>query len=589
MTRRASGWCPLLAVAAAGLIAASPVSGQDRRSESTPEGWERYVVPVLEGGGSGKAYFPTTGGAEGVLDPRGFEVHLTDPDDPGEELVHPAGAPFWPPAGRWRYWLQGEWSMTPSSRLFSVPPPRGEGVSPSLVEVAPAGRVTVDDVFASDLELRLLAAGNDPRTFEMSRRRLFGEVGDGVLMPQGPVLAAAWDRREERYVALGRADVLAERTVATPLAAPRADRAALVVYVMHPPVAPWDEHVGVELTVSRDGEVRRADASVTTHWGVHAVWYDLPPGPAVLAGGNARQYLEPRPLELVAGEIDDFEGVLSRRPLLEITMLLPSLLRERPLALEVRKLPEGPGLDEVELPRTAGRHRFHDELVEGVLEVVLTTHVGKFRRQIDLTTEEEGFLTLEPELIELFGTVRRGGERHAATVRFQTVAGDPVEAVADEEGEYAALALQPLRWVDVELAEVEQEPWRDFFAPPLGESRELDFDVPDADLTVRVVDAVTREGIAGATVSVMNEYLRPARPGDEEEDDPGRRMRRLGQSHTAGETGLVRLPPPRPGQVEIGASADGYRPGEAQELEIPDPPQDREIEIALQPHGRSIR
>lgn len=590
MVRRASGWCPLLAVAAAGLIAASPVSGQDRRSESTPEGWERYVVPVLEGGGAGLAYFPAGEGQGEVLDPRGFNVHMTNADDPGEELVHPAGEPFVPPGGRWRYWLQGEWSMTPYSHLAGHPSsPQWAGVGPVLIGLVPAGRVTVlDDSFPSGLELRLLAAGNDPQTFEMSRRRLLAEVGDGVLMPAGPVLAAAWDRREERYVALGRVDVLAERTVAAPLAAPRADRAALVVYVMHPPEAPWDEHIGVELIVSRGGEVRRADASVTTHWGIHAVWYDLPAGPAVLAGGNARQYLEPRPLELVAGEIDDFEGVLSRRPLLEVTMLLPSLLRERPLTLEVNELPGKERLAEVELPRTAGRHRFHDELVKGVLEVVLTTHVGKFRRQIDLTTEEEGFVTLEPEVIELSGTVRRGGERHPATVRFQTVAGDPVEAAADEEGEYAAVALQPLRWVDVELAEVEQEPWRDFFAPPLGESRELDFDVPDAEVTVRVVDAVTHEVIAGARVSVMNEYLRPARPGDEEEGDPDRRMRRLGQGHTADASGLVRLPPPRPGQVEIHASADGYRPGEAQQLDVPDPPQDREIEIALQPYGAGV-
>jgi hypothetical protein len=527
------------------------LSAQGRRSESTREGWERYVVPVVEGGGAGIAYFPVGGEGE-VLDPRGFHVHLTNPDDPGEELVHPAGEPFVPPGGRWRYWLQGDWSMTPYSHLAGHPSPRGwVGVRPALIGLAPAGRVTVlDDSFPSGLELRLLAAGNDPRAFEMSRRRLLGEVGEGVLMPAGPVLAAAWDRREERYVALGRVDVLAERIVAAPLSTPRADRAALVVYVMHPPQAPWGEHVGVELTVSRDGEERRPDASVTTAWGVHAVWDDLPPGPALLAGGNTRQYLEPRPLELVGGEIDDFDGVLSRRPLLEVTMLLPALLRERPLVLEVRNLPEGPFLDAVELPRTAGRHRFHDALVKGVLEVVLTTHVGRFRRQIDLTTEEEGFLTLEPELIELTGTVRRGGERHAATVRFQTVAGDPVEAAADEEGEYAALALQPLRWVDVALAEVDQEPWRDFFMPPLRESRELDFDVPDAEVTVRVVDAVTRQGIAGAKVHVMNEYLRPAGPGDEEEDDPGRRMRRLGQSHAADETG-PRAPAaaaPRPGR-----------------------------------------
>lgn len=572
--------------------------GQDESSDS-PAGWERFVEPVLENADPGVVYFPAaySGGAPTeVLDPRGFDVHMTNADRPGEELVVPAGQTFIPPGGRWRIWLQGEWTMSPSSSLVIHPPPAAwegieGGVLPNIRRIGPAGRVTVRaEQVEPASEVRFLAAGADPSDHELSRRRPLGEALDGVLMPAGPVLAAAWEPQGKRYLALSRPfTVPAGETVSAPLDRPAPERAHFVAYVEHPRGAGTDSHADLALTISGGGERLPPEVTVFTAWGVHAFWYDLPPGTAVLGGGNAQLYLEPQTLEMAGGEIGNFEGILTKRPLLDVTLVLPSLLRERPFTLEVRQLPEGETLAKVELPRKAGRHQFHDELVKGVLEVVLDTHVGKFRRQIDLTTEEEGFLALEPELIELFGTVYHDSEPHAATVRFETVAGDDVEAKVDDAGGYEAVALQPLGWVEIELAEVDQAPWRDFFAPPLRESRELDFEVPDAEVAVRVVDAVTREGIAGAVVSVRNEYLPPLEPGGEEDEDRTGRERVIAQSYMADENGLVRLPPPRPGTVEIGAAADDYQRLERPlVLDVPDPPEDREVEIALQPFGETV-
>lgn len=586
-----------LILLAGGALVPQALSGQDEGADS-PTGWKRFVEPVLENAEPGVVYFPAAYSGNvptDVLDPRGFTVHMTNPDAPGEEVVFPAGQTFIPPGGRWRIWLQGEWSMSPSSSLVIHPPTRAwEGVEadvlPRMRQIGPAGRVTVPAELEPASEVRLLAAGTDPSEHELSRRRPVGEALVGVLMPAGPVLAGAWDPQRKRYLALSRPfDVAAGETVPAPLERPAPGTSQLVAYVEHPRGAGTGSHAGLALTVSTGDERLPPDVTVITAWGVHAFWYGLPPGTAVLGGGNTELYLEPQAFEMAGGEIEHFEGILTRRPLLDVTLVLPPRLRERPFTLEVRKLPEGETLAKAELPRKAGRHRFHDELVKGVLEVVLDTHAGRFRRQIDLTTEEEGFLALEPELIELFGTVHHASEPHAATVRFKTVAGDDVEAKADEAGTYEAVALQPLGWVEIELAGVEQAPWRDFFAPPLRESRELDFEVPDAEVAVRVVDAVTREGIAGAVVSVRNEYLPPVEPGGEEDADRSGRERVIAQSHAADENGLVRLPPPRPGTVEIGASADDYQRIERPlVLEIPDPPQDREVEIALQPFGERV-
>lgn len=157
---------------------------------------------------------------------------------------------------------------------------------------------------------------------------------------------------------------------------------------------------------------------------------------------------------------------LRQRPLLDVSLVLPALVREKPFSLVVRKLPEREELAREELRRDAGHRRFQDRLVHGVLEVVLETHVGPFRQQVELT-DDEAFVTIEPEVIEIDGTVRRGGEPHPATVRFQGGSGEFVEATADESGEYRVQTLELLRRVEVHLDGVDHEPWQDLYFRPI--------------------------------------------------------------------------------------------------------------------------
>lgn len=577
-------WVGLLAVL---LLPVSAVC-----QEALP-GWVEYVEPVRRSGGTGFAAFPVTlvGGETGeFLDPSGLEIRMTPIDDPSEERAAPAGEPFAAPSGRWRYWLQGEWSMSPYSRSVTFGSVEEGAVLLLYSSLAPAGRVTVTDgSFRAGDELWLLYTGERPaeRSFELSRRRPVREGQDGVLMPAGEVVAALWDPDRERYRALSRPfDLPARSVVPAPLEPPGDSVAQLIVYLASPGATQPGPHHDVELVVSSTDARHRPDFTFATGWGLHAIWYELPPGPVVLSGGNAGLYLERQSLDLSGGQIAHVDGALTRRPVLDVTLLLPSIVREGPLSLAVRKLPERELLTEQELRPQAGRHRFN--LVHGLLEVTLTTHLGPFREQVDLTGVEEAFLALEPELIEVFGTVRRGSKPHPAALKFLTGHHDEVAASAGEDGRYQAYSLEPFRYASVDLLEVDQEPWEEFLMPPLDESTELDFEIPEAEVTVRVVDATTRAGIGGARVAVRSVERAPLDPAEDGIEARGR-GRTFAKTYRTGGDGVARLPPPRRGHLELSAHAEGYRqPGDDLVVEIEDESRDRNLELVLEPAGERL-
>lgn len=581
---RALSW--LLAV----LVAASA-----QGDESLPSGFDRFVAPVVAGGGSGLAFFPTRyagGETVAVLDPTGYTVHLTPADHPGEELVFPAGVPVDPPAGPWRVWLQGDWRMTPTAQLMILGPRAREGVSPKLVSVVPAGKVRIAESDSGpDVALWLLAAGwrpSQPFGYALSRR-LPMDDGDGIAMPAGLVLPALWDRREERYVALGRpVQVKPGETVSVAFESLTPDAAHLLVFARLPRDVEPEALEGLEpVAVSPAGAERRPDVVVPVREGAFLVWYHVPAGSVRVEDGNGRVYVEPLTTELAGGEVGRLETDLLQRPSLTVHLIVPSRLREKPFHLAVNSLPDGGELAGRELDGATATHRF-DGLVQRLVEVVLTTSLGTFRRQTDLTAESEAAITLEPELIEVWGTVSRGGEPQPATVTFESVAGDSVTAETDEDGAYRTVTLQALRWIDVLLHGSEHEPWRDLLAPPIGESRELDVDLSAAEVSVRVIDAATGEGLEGAVVDARIEYLQP--PASEDDDRPEERRRRMiGRSFTARSDGIAHLPPLRPGRVELSASADGYRPSaESLVLEIGEATGEIERQIPLQPVGETV-
>lgn len=307
------------------LLSAAVAAGQPRLFEGVA-GWEHTLGLQADDGRSGIAVFPGELSGNEVTrihDPAGFEVRLTNADQPGTELSFTAGTLFDPPRGRYRYWVEGAWSMTPFTQLASFGADRPPGAkSMRVLPIVPAGRVALPERPRADPahQLRLLYVDREPAAglrHELSRRRGVAEVGSGILMPAGRVLAALWDPHEERYSALSRPfTVEAKTTVAAPLRGPAEGEADLVVYVDRAEGVPASALPGLVLTATQGREQRRADVSLLTPWGTYGVWYGLKPGTVALGGGNDRLYVPPAAVYLTSGRISRYQGKVLRKILL---------------------------------------------------------------------------------------------------------------------------------------------------------------------------------------------------------------------------------------------------------------------------------
>lgn len=306
-----------------GPLLASHVFGQDHRLALLP-GFEHAAHLDVKDRRTGLAVFPARYlelRPVEILDPSGIRLLLTSADSPGDELAFPAGELFDPPIGRFRIWLEGEWEMTPYTQVISVGRSRPPGVkSLHTLPMVPAGRIRVDkaQATASNQQLRLLYAGGDPIAgrlrAELTRRARLEQVGRGILMPEGPVIAAVWDPDLKRYVRLSRPfDVTAQRTVKVPLEPPASEQAHLVVYVGRPDDVSASWLQDIELTVKTETSEKAPDATIRTVWGVYGFWYALTPGPVSLAGGGEKLLFANRTVTLTAAQIGRVQGQFEKR------------------------------------------------------------------------------------------------------------------------------------------------------------------------------------------------------------------------------------------------------------------------------------
>lgn len=333
-----------------------------------------------------------------ILNPAGLEARFSLQDDPGVELAYPAGSWAEPPPGWYRYWLQGDWRMTPYAGLLSF---SGQGSMKAVLPLVEAGRVTLrEDDASPGLELRLLHAGSYREgpflRWEISPRRAVDEIGDGVLLPVGKAVGALWDPGEKKYVALSRPfEVRGRRTVEVPLSRPAGGTHLVAEIRRDPTPSPDPEDLEAELAVRRDRGDLPPDLTVQTADKIYAAWYGLAPGPAELRV-KSRQTFFDRKMDLAPG-IEWVEGQLEPRPALDVELKLPPLLRRDRLGLEVRRLPSGEIVAKHPLPPGRYEHRF-EGLPPALLEVYLRTSLGSISRQVDLSSNRDRLLRLKPEL-----------------------------------------------------------------------------------------------------------------------------------------------------------------------------------------------
>lgn len=526
-----------------------------------------------------------------ILNPAGLEAHFTPYDDPDVELAYPAGAWIQPPPGRYRHWLQGDWQMTPFAGLLIFSGHSG-GSMKVFSPLGDAGRVTLRENDRNpDRELHLLHAGSYHEAgflrWEISPRRAVEEIGDGVLLPVGRAIGALWDQSEKRYVALSRPfEVYRRKTVEIPLERP-SGAVHLVAELLRHPMPESAEDLTAELVVKRDGRELPPDLKVLTADKIFAAWYGLRPGEAELRARSRQTFFDQK-LDLVPGNVEWVKGQLEPRPALDVELDLPAPLRRDERILEVRRLPSGEPVARHSLETGKHEHRF-EGLPPTLLAVDLQTSLGTFTRQVDLSSKQDGFLLLKPELVTLRGTVYRGDEGHPAKLTFTTVDRKTREVQADEEGLYEIAFLERVGGVSIELANVDAAPYIDFFLPAIKESQDLDFHLSDAEHRVRVLDAATGQGVSGASLAIRNSFVREDAEEEESKGALGKKERAVFQSVRTDERGEARLPPLREGSIEIRASAEGYSPlREPLRAQVVDGETDQTFEILLEPVGETV-
>jgi hypothetical protein len=527
------------------------------------------------------------------LPPDGLVAKLVRDGGSGEELTFPVGVYFRPPPGRYRFWIEGDGLMTPfAARLPRV------GELPSdmaLVGVAPtasAGTVTVSgfevaSAPGSERRVALLKLGRygeaGATRHELLRWIGLDRAAKGTSMPAGDIVAALWDSRRGELQAHSRARSLHGGTTAELELERPAIGAHLVLRAERSEggadaVDEYDERIAVwqgEEAIAPDATAHAADS-------FYAFWYDLAPGPTEIEATWHGRYLD-RTLDLASGQVATADGKLGERPSLVLELALPSELRADPVDLVIRSRDTG---------RTVATERWRPGRFRGRivslpptrLWVELVSRFGPMREAVDLASGEDGYLLLEPSITVVRGTVRVGGEPRPASLELWTVDGAPLSAKAGADGRYEARALEPLGQISIFLSGSGAAPWTDFFPRALSGESKLDLDFPDVENRVRVLDARTREGIAGATVAFSNRYDSRVETPGARGGTPERRVERaVAQAIVTDDHGEAELPPLRTGTIELRAFAAGYRSLPAPlRLSVPDGTESQQFEILLE-------
>ncbi len=224
-----------------------------------------------------------------LIDPSGFETVLI-PHDPAGQYSVPAGQWSSPEPGWYRFWVEGIdssgtmlMSQGPAFMHWTKTQKPGPGSS-KLLRVGPAGRVRLPDglQLSASHELRLLraekhiadsAAGEERLLRPLSRRSRIAEIGDGIFMPVGRVVALVWSG--DRYIMISRPfQVDPDKTVEAPVSPQPTDTSALIIQgqrldgVSTPGVGVADE----------TGFSHQADLVTETASYVYYFWWSLPRG-----------------------------------------------------------------------------------------------------------------------------------------------------------------------------------------------------------------------------------------------------------------------------------------------------------------------
>lgn len=196
-----------------------------------------------------------------------------------------------------------------------------------------------------------------------------------------------------------------------------------------------------------------------------------------------------------------------------------------------------------------------------------------------------------PEGFELRGRVYLGERPVAARLEFlEGGGGVKREVESDLAGYYTLAATGVLRQVKIELKERAGKYFYEFFPQRIEAAGERDFRLPDTEVQVKLVDAATGQGVPEAALRLRNSYRlvdktgQPIAPKTAGAAPP---TSSVAQAEKTGKNGEATFYYLRPGEVEIGAVAEGYKPADAPlRLAIAEGSKKHQVEIRLQPQAK---
>jgi hypothetical protein len=508
-------------------------------------------------------------------DPRGCTVHLVPEPDPDREIVQPCGTWFLLARERTKYawWLEGPGWISPRTLVmhYAQVPAEGRESRAAVAPVVAAGVVFLPGETRTPAKwsLRLLSADG------VFQRRVRPEQAlAGVAMPAGRVLAAIHDDDTGEYTALGRPTLLTAngRVAVTPRPPAPPNTDVLVVLERPRLVAPdADEVAGAFVT---PGARIRPDVVVRHPERVFLFWFALAEKAGRVEVTSASVWAKPPELRLRPGAVEVQEARLRVKPSLRVSVLLPSVLADKPVTVSVEAFDNPMSIAE----RTLGRDETAVELralPPDRLHLVVHAGSWEFLQEVDLSGGDDMEVSVEPKPLYVRGTVTRGNEGTPATVRFRAGRGDQwAEAVADSAGRYEIALFKPGRYFIEVLAPGAAGP---FFLMPLAKvdaDRELDIRLPVGTVRVTVRDAETRLPVPGAAITVTNAASDGVKTVDSVHGD---------------ERGQASLPPQRPGTFALHVSADAYEDSDIAAQSVPETEDVREVEVALRARRDSLK
>lgn len=513
-----------------------------------------------------------------LIEPVDCSAHLVPRSNQDKELLYRCGTWFQPPPDDYRVWVEQQNLISPVQTLLSYHGGafQERGLA-AVLDVVPGGNVQLaaDVALAEGHQLRLLHLDSHLRLGTLGRafeRRVVGANARRVIrMPAGRMIAAITDR-DGNAVALSRPmDVREQRTIAMKPTPPQSGSDVLLVLTRartatkeHPddvqPTLQWEQH-----TVAPDVFVSSADR-------FYAVWYGVQTPRATFQLTSATMALPAEELKLRPGTVATLRRTLKILPSVDISIHAPSGAFE---GLERSIDVTGPDRQLVRHLAIKTEEARVESLPAQPLRIQMTIGSWHFLREVDLSSYEDREVVFDLQPITLTGTVYRGHDPVAGTIRFYN-APEWVSTTTDAGGHYQMTLWEPGMYaVEITVHDDRAAPYRDYFVD-VPRSDTHDFHIPDSHYTATVTNAQTGRPVAGAEVIVTNTYVE------------GGSEKTTAQGSFADEHGLAFLPPLRSGSAKLLVRARSYQEASLT-IPIGDDADPHPLDVALRPEGTGTR